>query len=309
LAEKTKPRGEPWALGSVLGYASAEILDRIAVSQTDPLVGPFLRGLPSLALGIVLVAKNRTLAQIRRGSSRYIGGRAIVSLISAGVLSTLGLFAYYFAMRIGGVVITVPVLQTYAIWGTLIAWFFLGEHIHPWALSGVGLLCLGLMTLSWGQLRGQPISPHWYWALPLTLFTALTYGVSGVFWRDSQLRGAHQSIAILLQFIASESVALLGLLFMRRGCLSAVNGRNLSALLSSGVLSGIVAIYCLFTALRLMNVARVYAFSSLNPIVAAMFAHFFLHEYLSFPMLAGVLMVSVGITLTQVFRPKQEQQA
>jgi drug/metabolite transporter (DMT)-like permease len=212
-------------------------------------------------------------------------------------------------MRIGGVVITVPVLQTYAIWGTLIAWFFLGEHIHRLALSGVGVLCLGLATLSWGQLRGQPISPHWFWAVPLTLFTALTYGVSGVFWRDSQLRGAHQSTAILLQFVASEGVALLGLVFLRTSFLAAITSRNLAALLSSGVLSGIIAIYCLFTALRFMNVARVYAFSSLNPIVAALFAHFFLHEYLSVPMLAGVLMASVGITLTQVFRPKEEKQA
>ncbi len=308
--EKQNQRGEPWALGSVFGYVSAEILDRVAVAHADPLVGPFVRGLPSLVLGIVLVAKNHTLAQLRRSSSLYVGRRAILSLLLAGVLSTLGLFAYYFAMQIGGVVITVPVLQTYAMWGTLIAWFFLGERIHPLALAGVGLLCIGLAALSWGQLRGQPISPHWYWAVPLTLFTALTYGISGVLWRDSQLRGAHQSTAILLQFIASESVALLGLAVMGKvHLIVASGGRDLAALLSSGVLSGIIAIYCLFTALRLMAVARVFAFSSLNPIFAALFAHFFLHEYLSLPMLTGVLLVSIGITLTQVFRPKEEKQA
>ena len=314
LDEKQKQRGEPWALGSVLGYASAEILDRVAVAHADPLVGPFLRGLPSLVLGIVLVAKNRTLVQLRRTSPKYIGGRAIFSLLSAGVLSTLGLFAYYFAMRIGGVVVTVPVLQTYAMWGTLIAWFFLGERIHPLALTGVGLLCMGLAILYSGQLRGQPISPHWYWALPLTLFTALTYGVSGVLWRDSQLRGAHQSTAILLQFVASESVALVGLIFVitRASFFSVgleLTAKNLAELLSSGVLSGIIAIYCMFTALRLMAVARVFAFSSLTPIVATIFAHFALREYLSLPMLAGVMLVSIGITLTQVFKPKEEKQA
>lgn len=301
-------------MGSVLGYASAEILDRMAVAHADPLVGPFLRGLPSLALGIVLVSKNHTLAQLRRSSPQFIGRRAIMSLLLAGVLSTLGLFAYYFAMQIGGVVVTVPVLQTYALWGTLTAWFFLQERIHPLALIGVALLSAGLAILYWGQLRGQPISPHWYWALPLTLFTALTYGVSGVLWRDSQLRGAHQSIAILLQFVASESVALLGLmLVITRASIFSVGveltAKNLAELLSSGVLSGIIAIYCMFTALRLMAVARVFAFSSLTPIVATLFAHFVLHEYLSLSMLAGVLLVSVGITLTQVFKPKEEKQA
>jgi len=307
----TRPRrGEPWAAGAVLGYATAEILDRVAVRQADPLIGPFLRGLPSLALGIILVWKNHTLSQVRPGSVRYIGRRPIVSLLTAGVLSTLGLFAYYFAMQAGGVVITVPVLQTYVIWGTLIAWVFLGERLTRLAVLGIGLLFLGLGFLSWGQLSGHPASLHWYLAIPLAFFAALTYGISGVLWRDAQLRGAHQSTAILLQFLASEGVALLGLVAMgRTGSIVDTAGRNLAALLASGVISGVIAIYCLFTALRLMAVARVYAFFPLNPIMATLFAHFVLHEYLSLMMLAGVALVSAGLTLTQVFSPKEEKQA
>lgn len=303
-------RGELWALGSVLGYASAEILDRLAVANSDPLVGPFLRGLPSLLLGVILVAKNHTLAELRRQSPRYIGRRAILSLTLAGVLSTLGLFAYYFAIRVGGVVMTIPVLQTYAIWGTLLAWLFLKERVHALAFAGIGLLVVGLGLLSWEQLGGQPVSPRWYWAVPLALFAALTYGVSGVLWRDGQLRGAHQSTAILLQFVSSVGVGFVGLAALGRASLIvATAGHNLVALLGSGVLSGIVAIYCLFTALRLMAVARVYALASLNPLVAALFAHFFLHEYLSWLMLVGVLLVSLGITLAQLFRPAEERQA
>jgi drug/metabolite transporter (DMT)-like permease len=129
-------------------------------------------------------------------------------------------------------------------------------------------------------------------------------------WRDTQLRGAHQSTAILLQFIASVSVGLLGLAVLgRSSSIVATASQNLLALLASGVLSGIIAIYCLFTALRLMSVARAYAFASLNPVIAALFARFLLHEYLSLLMLAGVCLVSIGITLTHVFRPKEEAQA
>jgi len=79
--DRSTRRGEPWALGSVIGYASAEILDRMAVINADPLVGPFLRGLPSLVLGVVLVWKHHTLAQLQRRSSRYIGRRAAFSLL------------------------------------------------------------------------------------------------------------------------------------------------------------------------------------------------------------------------------------
>src|ERR1700681_2962687 len=91
----TGRRGEVWALGMVIGYASANIFDRFAVAHADPLVGPFLRGLPSLLLGIFLVWKNQTLDELRRSSQRYIGRRAILSFVLAGVLSTLGLFLYY----------------------------------------------------------------------------------------------------------------------------------------------------------------------------------------------------------------------
>jgi len=303
-------RGEPWALGTVLGYASANIFDAAAVRISGPFIGPLFRGLPSLALGIILLWKHRTLDQLRPRSPQYIGLRPILAFVAAGVISTGGLFLYYLAMKFGGVAITIPVQETYVIWGTLIAWIFLGERIHRYALGGVVLIFLGLVGLSIGQSHGQPISPHWYWAIPLALTTAFSYGISGVLWRDGQLRGAHQSVAIFLQFFTSVVVALLGLFIMRQfATLQAASGRAMADLLASGVLSGVVAIYCMFTALRLMAVARVYAFSSLTPLVATLFAHFFLHEFLNSLMLAGIILVSIGVILTQVFRPKDERQA
>jgi len=294
----------------VLGYASANIFDRIAMVHADPLIGPLLRGFPSLLLGVILVWCSHTLDQLRPGSPRYVGRRAILPFFLAGMLSTIGLFVYYFAIRVGGVVITIPVLETYVIWGTLIAWFFLGERVRALALVGVGLIALGLVALAVGQRGGQPISPLWYWAIPLALFAAVLYGVSGVLWRAGQLRGAHQSTAILLQFVTSVTVALAGLAALGRWASVAATPRHdVAALLSSGVLSGVVGIYCMFTALRRMAVARVYAFSSLTPLVAALFAHFFLDEYLNLVMLAGILLVSAGVALTQIFRPKEERQA
>jgi drug/metabolite transporter (DMT)-like permease len=303
-------RGEPWALGTVLGYASANNFDDFASKHTDPLVGPFLRGLPSLILGIVLVLKNRTFSQLRASSPDYIGRRAILPFILAGVISTVGLFLYYFAMRVGGVAIVVPVQETYVIWGTLIAWFFLHERIHRYAVLGIVLIFVGLLVLTTGQWWGKPITPYWYWAIPLAFSTALTYGVSGVLWRLGQLRGAHQSIAIFLQFSTSVLVGLIGWLALGRGSVfTGPNWKVIGALLLSGVLSGVFAIYCMFTALRLMAVARVYAFSSLTPLTATVIAVLFLHEDLNAIMATGILLVSAGVVLTQIFRPRDEQQA
>jgi drug/metabolite transporter (DMT)-like permease len=294
----------------VLGYASANVFDRLGVIHADPLIGPVLRGLPSLFLGVFLVCKHHTLDQLRPASPRYIGRRAILSFIWAGVVSTLGLFLFYFAIRLGGVTVTVPVQDTYVIWGTLIAWYFLRERIPRLAVVGVLLIFGGLATLSWGQSRGHPASPLWYWAIPLAFFTAISYGLSGVLWRDGQLRGAHQSTAIFLQFTTSVLVGLVGWVALARGpALLDINWQSILALLTSGVLSGVLAVYCLFTAFRLMAVARVSAFSSLTPLLATLFAHFFLHEYLNGLVFGGVLLVSIGVLLTQVFRPVEERQA
>jgi drug/metabolite transporter (DMT)-like permease len=303
-------RGEPWALGTVLGYASASIFDRLGVETADPLVGPVLRGLPSLLLGIILVWKHHTFDQLRPNSPRYIGRRAILAFVGAGIISTLGLFLYYFAIRLGGVIITVPAVETYVIWGTFIAWFFLHERIHRHAILGVGFIFAGLVGLDLGRLTGQPPSAGWYWAIPLAFATAWTYGISGVLWRDGQLRGAHQSTAIFLQFSTSVIVGLGGLMLLApRLVLHKAAWGGWGDLLVSGVLSGVFAIYCMFTALRLMAVARVYAFSSLQPLIATLFAHFFLHEFLNGLMLGGIVLVSIGVILTQVFRPKDERQA
>jgi drug/metabolite transporter (DMT)-like permease len=307
MANETRLRGEFWALGSVLGYACGNVFDRLAVSRGNPPVGPFLRGLPSLALGLLLMWKHGTWGELKPGSAHYIGRRAIAPFIWAGMLSTIGLFLYYFAIQLGGVILTVPLLETWVIWGTLAAWLMLGEELRGFLLIGWGVIALGLASLIFGQLRGHPLSSGWYWALPLAALAALTYGISGVLWRDGQLRGAHHSTAILLQFVSSVAVGLVGLLALGHPRdLIALPAQSLLNFLEGGLCSGVIAIYCIFTALRLLPVARANAFSSLTPLTATLFAHFFLRENLNLPMFAGVVLICLGVALTQIIRSRVE---
>ena len=310
MSKRPAVPGEVWALGSVLGYASGNVCDSLAVRGGDPLLGPFLRGLPSLLLGLGMMWKRGTWAELQPRSPRYIGRRAIAPFVWAGVLSTLGLFLYYFAVQIGGIIVTVPLIETWVIWGTLAAWLMLGEQLRGFLLIGWSVIVLGLVALIYGQLRGHPLTASWYWALPLAAIAAVSYGVSGVLWRDGQLRGADQSTAILLQFISSVAVGFTGLAAMGRaaGLLRAPAG-SLASFLGGGVFSGVIAIYCIFKALRMVQVARVYAASSLTPLTATLFARVFLKQYLNLPMLAGVLLICAGVILTQVFRQRAEGRA
>jgi uncharacterized membrane protein len=99
----------------VLGYATANVFDRAAVIHADPLLGPLIRSLPSLALGVVLLILRKTYRQLQPNSAGYVGRRAIVVFIIPGVLSTAGLFGYYFALHIGGVAITIAVQQSFVL--------------------------------------------------------------------------------------------------------------------------------------------------------------------------------------------------
>lgn len=306
-----KPRsltqiGELWALTGVLGYASANVFEAAAVKSADPLIGPLIRGIPTLALAIFLLGTRKMYRQLQPDSEHYVGRRTIMIFVIPGVLSTIGLFTYFLALQVGGVVITIPVQQSYIIWGAITSWLYLGERFSGKSLLGVAVLVGGLVMLALGQMQGTPVTGDWYYAIPLAVFTAITFGVSGVFWRIGQLRGADQSTGIFVNIVAAEIVALIGLMGVGRiGSLFETSPSDLGALFAGGVLSGIVGLYGLFTSLGLMSVTRAYALASLTPLTAAILAYVFLKEHINLQMLVGIVMVTVGVALVQIFKPTE----
>lgn len=314
-AVAVKPRslteiGELWALVGVLGYASANVFEAGAVKSADPLIGPLIRGIPTLALAIVLLGTRKMYRQLQPSSEHYVGRRTIVVFIIPGVLSTIGLFTYFLALQVGGVVITIPVQQSYIIWGAITSWLYLGERFSGKSLMGVAILVGGLVMLALGQRRGTPVTGDWYYAIPLALFTAIAFGVSGVFWRIGQLRGADQSTGIFINIVAAEIIALLGLMwFGRIEALFETSAQDLSALFAGGILSGIVGLYGLFTSLKFLSVTRAYALASLTPLTAAILAYVFLNEHINLQMMAGIVMVTLGVALVQIYKPTEEVKA
>lgn len=302
--------GELWALGAVLGYATANVVEGAAVRHADPLIGPLIRGLPSLALGAFLLFTRKTYRQIQPGSRQYIGRRGILAFIIPGVLATLGLFTYFIALQVGGVIITIPVQQSYILWGAIASWIYLHERFSGKSLMGVGILVAGLVVLGLGRMSGTPVSGQWYYAIPLALFSAVAFGVSGVFWREGQLRGADQSTGIFLQSVASEITALIGLVgYGRFHALFETAPRDLGALFIGGVLSGIIGLYCMFTSLKLMTVTRAYALASLTPLAATLLGYLFLKEDVNLRMVIGIVAVSAGVACVQIFKPTEDQKS
>jgi drug/metabolite transporter (DMT)-like permease len=302
--------GEFWIAGAILGFAGSNFFDRVAVVQVDPFNGALVKSIPSLVFAIVLLTVRGKWAQMRPASASYIGGRAVWLFTISGVVSIAGLVAYFYALRRAGLAVTIPFLQTQILWATVIGWVFMQERLHAQALAGIATVVAGLMLLSYGQMLGRPVSSSWPSGIPLALAASLSFATTGAIARAGQLRGADQSTGMFLRFgtsivMVSALVAATG----RLGVLSAASARDIGALLLSGVLNGVVAMYCFFTALRFMSVGRAFAINGLNPIVAVVLGTIFLHEYINTLMWAGIALATVGILLVQLFKPAEKKAA
>jgi transporter family protein len=301
-------RGEFWIAGAILGFAGSNVFDRIAVVRIDPLLGALVKTVPSLLFAIVLLQSRRLWTQIKPGSAGYIGAPAIALLVTSGVVSILGLAVYFYALRVGGLALTIPFLQTQILWATIIGWVFMHERFQPRALAGIVVVVGGLMLLSYGQMLGRPMSEGWVSGVPLALLASLSFSVTGAIARAGQLKGADQSSAMFLRFSSSLVVAVVvaGLTGRLPG-LAQASARDLGALLLSGVLNGVVAMYSFFTALRFMSVGRAFAVNGLNPILAVFLGTFLLREYINATMWAGIFLASLGVLLVQAFKPTEKK--
>lgn len=300
--------GELWMLGAAIGFATSNVFDRAAVVQVDPFVGAFYKSIPPLAFACLLLSTRGTWKQMAPSSPRYIGAAAIRLLAFSGLLSIGGLIVYFYALRLSGLAITVPFLQTQIIWATIMAWVFMQERFNRKALAGLATVVAGLMLLSYGQTLGRAVSAQWPLGVPLGLVAALCFGAAGTIARAGQLGGADQSTGLFLRFSTSIVVVLALLAASGRwGLLLQVSGVDLAKLVASGVLNGVVAIYCFFTALRLMSVGRAFALNGLNPIIAVFFGYALLGEYVNAVMLTGIVLASAGIVLVQVFKPVEKK--
>lgn len=292
--------GELWALGAVFGYTGANLFGRAGVTQGNPLAAPILRDLPSLVMGLILLVRGGHYRQALPGREEFVG-RRLLPFVGSGIASVAGTFAFFFALNLGGVNIAVPVIQTQIMWGALFGAIILGERLKPAALVGMAITFAGLVVLAVGQSRGVPVSPGWYWGLLLALVPALGWGFSGVIWRHGQQRGVDRSTGITVHYGTSVLASLVFLLVSGRlDVYATLAPSDLGVLLASGLFGGVIAVYSMFNAMRLLPAATVYVLNGLTPLFTALGGALLLGEYVNGPMWLGIGVTSAGVAAFQL---------
>lgn len=292
--------GELWAMGAVFGYTGANIFGRAGVTDSDPIAAPLLRDLPSLLMGLALIFRDYHYRQLLPSRPEF-QGRLLLPFVVSGIASVIGTFAFFFALNIGGVNIAVPVLQTQIIWGSLFGWMLLRERVTWRGAFGIVVTLAGLAVLTLGQSRGVPVSDSWFWGLLLAMIPALAWGISGVIWRRGQHLGVDRSAGITIHYGISVVVSLGFLLLSGQfDIYRSVSIGDIGALALSGVFGGVVAVYSMFSAMRLLPAANVFVLNGLIPLTSALGGALFLGEYINVIMWLGIFLASAGVVLFQL---------
>ncbi len=302
-------RGQLLAAASAIFYALQNLATRLAAPGADPFVITLFVGIPTVMTGLVLTMASRgrrekfqTLWNDRRGGGRLI----LAGLGLSGILMyAAGNPIFVRALAIGGVVVASPASNTVVIWSALFAAAFLGERLHRAGLIGIGVFLGGVILLAWGQGRGTPVGPGWYWAIPLAVTSGLFWSSGAIGTRYALGRGM-DAMAILAAYgvaglgvVAAVVVANGHLVEFVRSAASTPEGFRVLVLVLLTGLFNLGAQLTLTLAFATEPVARASVLNSSSVAIVAVLGHFVLGETLNLPTALGVAGAFTGVALVQ----------
>ena len=303
--------GEFWMVFAALAYAAGNIFDKLAMSQvfTDSFCGGFVKEFPQMLLPLIFIIFGIDKKQFGKSSAPKRTFKENVSVykwfILCGIVSELIASVLFLqAMKFGGVNVAVPTVQTWTLMGAVMGIIFLKEKFHRNIVIGAAIAVAGLCILSIGQFVGMPVSPQWFLGVIFALITALCWALSTLFFTKGQKAGAGRSIGMFLQYFSGAIFLLIFILCTDRVSLfTTIPGHFYGALLIAASFSAFAMIF-LYTAVRLGRMSKILPINTSYPALTAIIAWLFLGESMNVYIAAGIVMVIIGVTISQRTRAK-----
>ncbi|HEY3313803.1 MAG TPA: EamA family transporter [Bacillota bacterium] len=301
MRRTTVGRGELWAAAAALCYTLSNLFLRAAALHVGQVVATLLQVLPLWTLSVlVLAAGRRRRSQFLAGTPGFVGWLPLgLAVLSGLVVYAVGNPVFVEAIKRGGVVIAVPVVQTSVVWGALIGAFVLDEALSRRLGLGLAVFVLGLGSLSWGQVLAVGLGSGWITAIPLAALSALTWGISSVVTRKALRAGLDRFSALAVStsvgvLTLSGYLAVTGSL----GQYGAIEARDVWFLLGAGLMNAGAQV-CLVTALSSTRVSTVTAINASSLGLVTIGAHVVFGEALNPPIILAVILIFAGIILSQ----------
>lgn len=260
-----------------------------------------MRLLPLAALSWLLVLRGGA-REVRPSSPAFLTWRLIGYLLAGGAFSlVIGNVFYFQALTNGGLGITIGGLQA----GSILGGLWLGLLVNRDRPTSAQLVAAVLIVAGLGGIaiaQTQRVGDLWWLGLAFAVGAGTTYALANVFTRTvqrerpllfvsqavSMLGGGVPLAAILLGRVASgESIA--------------IDGASIVAVLVAGCFNA-VALLTLTLAVRSATVATVNTIGASTVVLSFIASVMLFSETSSAPMVAGIVLVTIGIVVAQLRR-------
>lgn len=303
--------GQFWMIITALGYAAGNIFDKVAMSTygTDSYLAALMKAVPQFVVPIILLFMGVDKKQFGVKTTKP-PKKAFLYFVFCGFISSfIGQYFFLRAMAVGGVNVAVPVVNIWTMVGAILGIVILKEAFHKNIVIGAGLAFLGILVLSFGQYQGMPVSDQWYMGVVYALITAFCWAFSTLSYNKGQQMGVDRTVGMFTQYFSGSIIVVI---FMactgRLGSFAATSPAIYATLLGSGLFST-VATFSLYTAVRYAPMSKILPINISYPALCAVVAWLFLGESMNIWIALGIVMVILGVILSQVTKAKMGEEA
>jgi len=231
---------------------------RIALDEVSPWTLRVLGyGIGAVTLLALMRAQGRTLAIPYGRAWLHVGAAALFNVIAFGLAGT-------FAQLLASTSRVIIINYSMPIWGSLMAFFVLGERIGVRSAIGLVLCVIGLTVLVYpvlGESLNEPIG------LLLAFICSLSWGAGTIYMKWARIQGDLMAIT-LWQVVLGMIVFAAGfLIFQGAPTIEPLQWRTWGGLLFTGIFGTGLAFFIWFNIIGRLSTAAASLGALLNPVV------------------------------------------
>ncbi|OPX93125.1 MAG: EamA-like transporter family protein [Syntrophorhabdus sp. PtaU1.Bin002] len=130
-------------LTTMLFWGTTPLLEKLGLEEVDPLAGIFIRSLAVTAVLFVFYLFTGRLHELAK-----ISGRNVILFTASGILAGfLGMWTYYYLLKMGMTTKIVPIVASYPLITALLGILILGEEVTLQRIVGIVLTIFGIVLI------------------------------------------------------------------------------------------------------------------------------------------------------------------